>query len=528
MPGRLTEAFPGLWRRARVVARVLRRKRQSEQEQQQEQPEQEEQQQQNTTVPVTKKKVSLEDRKLCEADDVEPKIRVNTTIQVAQLREEMDLRNFEAYIIPINGEQDGYTMEAEDRLPFLTGFTGSSGVAVVTTTQQAFWTDGRYFLQAEDELDCQWLLMKSGQEGVPKVMEWLKEVVPAGGKVAADPKLVSAETWKTYNKELAASEISLVAEETNLVDLVWPAEVRPAYPEDPIFIHELDFAGKRWEDKVKEVREEMVKKGADLLIVTSPDEVAWLLNVRGNDVKTTPVFRGYVIVDRKGVELFIPQGKITPAVDLHLNVNQCNDQECVSITAYSAILNRLRALELNPEVKKVMLPKKWSYSDGASYAIYSAVPEDKRLVAVSPVLLMKARKNPTEVQGMKASHVRDAVAVISFLAFMETQTLPDVNKIVKSYTKLNVKMGSSTEEVNLNSMSWVPDMMLVPNIIFSASEHHIFYNFLHDVTMPLYEVGLDYRHGTGHGIGHFLSVHEGEDTAAARHLTACTRASVTL
>ncbi|KAG0728099.1 Xaa-Pro aminopeptidase 1 [Chionoecetes opilio] len=490
--------------------------------------------------------------------------------RVAQLREEMLIRNYTAYIVPINGEQDGYTMEAEKRLGFLTGYTGSAGMVVVTRGQQALWTDGRYFLQAEEELDCDWLLMKEGQEGVPEVMDWLKAVMAKGEKVAADPKLVASDTWKKYDKELRESGVSLVTEEINLVDLVWSAEERPPYPNDTIYIHELDFAGKRWEDKVKEVREDMVKQGADRLIVTSPDEVAWLLNLRGNDVTYTPVFRGYAIVDRKGVELFVPENKITPAVDLHLNVNQCSQQECVTITAYTAILNRLRALKLVNDVKKVMLARKWSYSDGASYAIYSAVPEDKRLVAVSPVLLMKARKNPTEVQGMKAAHVRDGVAVCAFLSFMEREVMAgNAWDEIEAATKLhNLRqdqrnfMGISFETIS----AFGPNGAVIHYRPRPESKLHITANSLYlvdsggqykdgttDVTRtlhygtptplqveaytrvlmgavdlatlvfpegtgdtdvdilarrPLYEVGLDYRHGTGHGIGHFLSIHE--------------------
>ncbi|XP_042885585.1 uncharacterized protein LOC122261838 isoform X2 [Penaeus japonicus] len=515
--------------------------------------------------------ITLEMRTNCKVGDPQPSVRVDTTDRVAKLRQQMTNYNVNAYLVPSDDEHlSEYVADADKRRQYISGFSGSAGTAIVTMDLQALWTDGRYFLQADDELDCNWILMKDGVDGVPKEEEWLARTLQPGARVGADPRLHGSDYWKEIAEKLAKSNIELVPIETNLVDLIWPSDVRPQYSKDPIFIHEIQFAGKKWEDKVSEVRAEMESDGADMLVLTSLDEVAWLLNVRGNDIPHNPVFRSYVIIGRSNVELFIPAGKITPAVDMHLNVNQCGEQECVIISEYTAILDRLRALELNTGVSKVMLGKKYSYSGGASYAVYSAVPERKRHVRVSPVLSMKARKSPEEIQGMKKAHVRDAVAVSEFLAFMERE-------IAAGNAWDEIEAATKLEELRREQDHFV-DMSFKTISAFGSNGAVIHYRpqpktakditadslYLVDsggqykdgttdvtrtmhygtptpfqieaytrvlkgaidlalLTFPegtsdtgvdiiarksLFDVGLNYRHGTGHGIGYFLNVHE--------------------
>ncbi|XP_069163625.1 uncharacterized protein [Procambarus clarkii] len=513
--------------------------------------------------------VNVGQRTLCSAHH-QSDVRVNTSTQVRMLRQEMVNHRLDAYIIPMSGEQDGYEADAERRLQYVSGFSGGSGEVVVTAEHQALWTDGRYFLQADSELDCDWLLMKEQLDGVPTITEWLREKLTSGAKVGADPRLIASDTWKNYAQELEKSGIELVAEETNLVDLIWPSRERAAFVDDPIYIHELHFAGKKWEDKVAEVRAEMEKQGADIFVITAPDEVAWLLNLRGSDDPNTPVFRSYVMIGRNNVEVFVPSGKITPAVDNHLNVNQCGEHECVTITEYSAILNRLRALKLNNGITKVMLGSKYSYSGGASYAIYSAVPEEKRFMTISPVLQMKARKNPVETLGMKKAHIRDAVAVCDFLAFMEreitsgnfTDEIRAADKLLELRSQQEHFVGLSFPTISAFGSNGAiihyrprqdTNLEITRESLYLVDSGGQYKDGTTDVTRtmhygeptpfqveaytrvlmgaidlaslvfpegtgdtdvdilarrPLYEVGLDYRHGTGHGIGHFLGVHE--------------------
>ncbi|KAK7068099.1 Xaa-Pro aminopeptidase 2 [Halocaridina rubra] len=400
--------------------------------------------------------------------------------------------------------------------------------------------------------------------------EWLIQNLSNGSVVGADPKLIGTDEWKKWDKKLSDANITLRAEETNLVDLVWPEGERPPHSTDPIFIHELQFAGKKWEKKVEEAREEMENKEADMMVLTALDEIAWLLNLRGNDIPNTPVFRSYVFIGRNSVELFIPKGKITPAVDNHLNVNQCGEEECVTISEYSTVLTRLQALQLDHGIRKVLLPSKYSYSGGVSYAIYSAVPEDKRLFVTSPVLFMKARKNEVEVQGMKRAHIKDAVALCDFLSFMEqeitdgnawnemeaAETLSEYREQQDHYVGLSFGTTSAfgpngavihykprnetnryitteslylldsggqykdgTTDVTRTMHYGTPTPFQVEaytrvlmgaidlaTLVFPESTGDKDVDIM--ARKHLYEVGLDYRHGTGHGIGMFLSVHE--------------------
>ncbi|XP_064108547.1 uncharacterized protein LOC135216931 isoform X1 [Macrobrachium nipponense] len=517
------------------------------------------------------REVTLHERSNCTSGEIQPRIRVDTSERVAALRQQMLLKGFDAYIVPSDDEhQSEYVSAHDERRKYITGFSGSAGTAVVTRERQALWTDGRYFLQADDQLDCNWLLMKQKNEGVPKMTEWITQNLVTGSKVGADPRLIGAETWKVYAEELAEADIELVALETNLIDLIWPAEERAPHSTSPLMVHELKFAGRRWEDKVADVRTEMEKHNADLLVLSALDEIAWLLNLRGDDIPFNPVFRSYVLIGKRSMDVYLPHGKITPAVDHHLKVNQCNGQECVRISDYLSVLDHLRALKLKNEVKKVMLPSKFSYSGGVSFAVYSAVPEDKRIMATSPVLLMKARKNRVESQGMKNAHIKDAVALCDFLSLLEMEVKDgkywdefsaaqkveefrsqqkdfvstsfatisafgsngavihyhpqrETNKQIDNTSLYLLDSGGQykdgTTDVTRTMHYGEPTPYQVETytrVLQGAIDlaSLVFPEGTGDTNIDimarrhLYEVGLDYRHGTGHGIGMFLNVHE--------------------
>lgn len=479
----------------------------------------------------------------------------------------MNKYNLTAYIIPSGDEhQSEYVAQADERRKYISGFSGSSGLAVVTLSEQALWTDGRYFLQAEDELDCAWILMKEGMEGVPTVVEWLKEL-PLGATVGADPRLMGAQTWHSYAEELEGLDINMLAVETNLVDVVWEEDGRPTYVPDAVFVHEIKFAGKSWQDKVADVRGEMSAAEVDMLVLTALDEVAWLLNLRGSDIPYNPVFRAYVAVSTTSVDLFLPENKTTEAVEEHLKVNECSQEQCVTIHDYASILDFLR----DSPAQKVMVPGPYSYSGGASFAVSSAVRESARVTATSPVLLMKARKNEVEIAGMKNAHVRDAVALCDFLRFLEEEItagertwteisaateLESLRAAQKHYVGLSfasISAYSSNGAVIHYEPTDATDRAIGTDSLFLLDSGGQYKDGTTDVTRTmhygepteeqieaytrvlaghvdlasvvfpegtadtrldvlarrhLYEVGLDYRHGTGHGIGMFLGVHE--------------------
>ncbi|CAL4085514.1 unnamed protein product [Meganyctiphanes norvegica] len=505
----------------------------------------------------------------------QPPNRVNTTQRVTNLREQMIAYGVQAYIIPTDdAHQSEYVAMADKRREYISGFSGSAGVAVVTETHQALWTDGRYFLQADDQLDCHWLLMRQGQPEVPSIVDWLKEQLEPGAAVGADPHLIGANAWLNYKNHLAESNITMEGVEDNLVDLVWDSDGRPSYSNDSIFIHELQFAGESWIDKISEVRLKMQPSNADYLILTALDEVAWVLNLRGNDVPFNPVFRGYVLIGKDSIELFAPLEKVPDDVKDHLNVNDCTNT-CVVLNEYENVLDKLKTISSDSTVHNIMVPGAFSYSQGVSFAIYDSVVAAKRDVHTSPVLLMKASKNPTEVQGMKYAHIKDAVALVEFLAFLEKEITSgneewtELKADEKQYefrALQNDFMGLSfgtisafgpngaiihyepTEETNtqistdnlylLDSGAQYKDgttdvtrtvhfgtptpmqieaytRVLMGVIDFSRVVFPAGTQVSNVDLIPrrsLYEVGLDYRHGTSHGIGMFLNVHEASST----------------
>lgn len=508
------------------------------------------------------KEVTLEDRPTCFPVDINPPTRVDTTERVIKLREEMEKSNLTGYIIPSDDEhQSEYVAEADERRKYISGFSGSAGTAVVTLDQQALWTDGRYFLQAENELDCHWILMKEGEENVPTILEWLGNL-SSGSLVGADSKLISASTWLSNAEALQPSGIEMVEVEPNLVDSIWDEDGRPPYVQDEIFVHDIIYAGKSWQDKVSEVREIMATEGAEMLILTALDEVAWLLNLRGSDIPYNPVFRSYVAVTTDEVNLFVPLNKTTEAVKQHLT----SAAETVNIQDYTSFIDYLNTTTAS----KVMIPDAYSYAGGASYAVYSKIQEDARMLVTSPVLLKKAQKNSIEIQGMKNAHVKDAVALCDFLNFMEKEITSGQNwteisaadKLAEYRAEQDGAMGLSFSTIS----GYGPNGAIIHYRPSNATDATISNTSLYlldsggqyldgttDVTrtlhygeatpymtetytrvlmghidlasavfpvgtvdtrvdilarQPLFEIGLDYNHGTGHGIGMFLGVHE--------------------
>ena len=206
----------------------------------------------------------------------------------------------QALVVPTaDAHGSEYIAPCDARREYLTKFTGSAGTAVVTLKEAALWTDGRYFLQAVAEMDpASWVLMKDRLPGTATIGEWLNEVLAAeggGARVGADPYTMSYEGWLRLERELAEGGNLLVATPANLVDAVWGSG-RPARPSEPVLPLDIAFTGRRWQEKVEEVRGEMRVKGASLLVLTALDDVAWLLNLRGADIEYNPVFFAYAIV----------------------------------------------------------------------------------------------------------------------------------------------------------------------------------------------------------------------------------------
>ncbi|KAF0307604.1 putative Xaa-Pro aminopeptidase P [Amphibalanus amphitrite] len=198
----------------------------------------------------------------------------------------------DAYIVPMDDEHQTEYIAPQDRfIKFISGFSGSAALVAVTAVRAALWTDGRYFLQAEDQLDCNWYLMKE-DTGAPELAEWLTGQLKPGARVGSDPKRMAALRWIKLSEKLKAESIDLVSVEINLIEHLW-TEGRAVARDEPITVHPLEFAGRRWQDKVADVRAAMkaassTNQQVTSLLVTQLDEVAWLFNLRGDDLPNVP------------------------------------------------------------------------------------------------------------------------------------------------------------------------------------------------------------------------------------------------
>jgi Xaa-Pro aminopeptidase len=223
--------------------------------------------------------------------------QADTTEKLQGLRIELADNNLFAYVIFSQDEhQSEYVQLYDERRAWITGFLGSAGTAVVTRNNAALWTDGRYWTQAEDELDCKnWFLMRSGQSGVPSITDWLLSQVnatPPYNLVGIATQFASSSWWSSVNSALNTRNASLVEVE-ELVDLIWVPPDRPSAPANPVFVHEIQYTGISWEEKVRIIAGLIQAKKANAYIVTALDEIAWLFSIRGSDIPYNPFFKVY-------------------------------------------------------------------------------------------------------------------------------------------------------------------------------------------------------------------------------------------
>lgn len=490
---------------------------------------------------------------------------------VEKLRETMKGLDVDAFIVPTDDPHlSEYPPECFARREFISGFTGSAGTAVITRDDALLWTDGRYFLQAEEELPEDWTLMKSGQPGVPTLQKWLADTFGGASpvRVAIDPFVHSATFAETLKKDLEAKGHTLVTLDSNPVDGVWDAQ--PERPSGEIRLHPLEYAGKSVSEKLAEVRTLMAEKGAEALAVGMLDEVAWLFNVRGADIAFNPVALAYGLVTAEGATLFISGAKVPEAARAAL------EAEGVAIEAYEGLIPALSAAV--EEGKKV-----WVDEARVNFACANVVPKASRASGVNPVTMLKAVKNAAELKGMRDAHERDAVALVRFMAWMhrtiadEGHALTEVEVdealtgrfraevdgflepsfptiagagpngaiihyradgpdcgIVGPGTVLLLDSGGQyldgttdcTRTMVFGDAGCVParvketfTRVLQGNIAVDAA---VFPEgtpgFVLDVLArrALWSAGQDYAHGTGHGVGAALNVHEGPQSISPR------------
>uniref|UniRef100_A0A8B9VM61 Xaa-Pro aminopeptidase 1 n=1 Tax=Anas zonorhyncha TaxID=75864 RepID=A0A8B9VM61_9AVES len=518
-----------------------------------------------------------------------PKI---TTELLKQLRQVMKSPKYvqepvQAYIVPSgDAHQSEYIAPCDCRRAFISGFDGSAGTAIITEQHAAMWTDGRYFLQAANQMDNNWTLMKMGLKDTPTQEDWLVSVLPEGSKVGVDPFIIPADQWKRMSKVLRSAGHDLVPIKENLIDTIWTD--CPQRPCKPLITLDLNYTGVSWRDKIVALRSKMAERKVLWFVVTALDEVAWLFNLRGSDVEYNPVFFAYAVIGMNTIRLFIDGDRMTdPAVREHLQLDSTLEPEFkIQVMPYGSILTELQAVgaSLSPK-EKVWL------SDKASYALTEAVPKAYQyLTPYTPICIAKAVKNASETEGMRRAHVKDAVALCELFNWLEKEakdffenTFPfilhrpkpeqvpkgTVTEITaadkaeefrsqqKDFVELSFATISSTgpngaiihykpvPETNrtlsvneiylLDSGAQYKDgttdvtrtmhfgtpsayekecftYVLKGHIAVSAAifpngtKGHLLDSFARSA---LWDCGLDYLHGTGHGVGSFLNVHEG-------------------
>lgn len=326
--------------------------------------------------------------------------------RLSRLRELMRREHLSAFIFPSTDPHNSeYVPQHWEGRKWISGFTGSAGTAVVTLTSAAVWTDSRYFLAAADELsDTEYQLMKERMPGTPTIAQWLgHELADAPTtEVGVDGSCLSAEEVETLVTELR--ENGGLTLRTNLDPLaeIWTS--RPPIPTNKVFVQQQRYAGVSAHDKLSALRSQLSLRHADGMLVCALDDIAWLLNLRGQDVHCTPVFVGYVLVSVDGATLFVDKAKLTPEVEQYLA------DEGVGVAPYTAVTEALRHYN---DYNLLLDPAE------VNYTLWRAAAQLRVVRAASPVPAMKAVKNEAEIEGFHHAMLRDGVALVRFLKWLK-------------------------------------------------------------------------------------------------------------
>ncbi|NXK53231.1 XPP2 aminopeptidase, partial [Chauna torquata] len=367
-----------------------------------------------------------------------PPTATNTTARLTALRDTMRAHGVHAYIVPsTDAHMSEYIAERDSRLGWLTGFTGSAGTGVVTQDRAALWTDSRYWTQAERQLDCNWELQRT--TWIKSIGLWILEAVPTGGNISLDPFLFSIDTWNSYSQALQGSGRTLLPMETNLVDQAW-GDQRPPPASSEIYSLPAEFTGSSWQEKVVGIRQQMEEhtQSPTAVLLSGLEETAWLFNLRGDDIPYNPVFYAYTLLTSTNISLFVDEARLTAEARQSLQ-SSCPGPLCVELQEYSQARAHLhRYAQGNVTV--------WLGTEYTTYGLYGVIPQVRLLGlgaggaggrdppsspsqeklledSYSPVMLAKAVKNAKEQDLLRAAHVRDAVAVIQYLLWLE-KTVP--------------------------------------------------------------------------------------------------------
>lgn len=472
------------------------------------------------------------------------------------LREELLKRNLDGFVVPLTDEHASeYVASYAQRLAWITGFTGSAGFAVVMAGKAAIFVDGRYTIQVNKQVDPK-LFEICGVPGTSP-LKWLEKNLTGGQKIGYDPFLHTIGWVKEARTKLAINDAELVLTQGNPIDAVW--DDQPGEPNTPVHPHDVKYAGLSHQEKRGQIAAAIRETGAEAAIITQLDSIAWLFNIRSNDVLHTPVSLAYTVLDADGkATLYIDDVKVNAALKAHLG----NE---VGIAPKSDFLEGVKAL--GKAGKKVLADP-----NTASSAIFDTLKESgaRIIKAADPCALPKARKNQVELNGTRATHIRDGAAVANFLHWISLEAPKGRLDEMTARDKLLAfrKVNGDLLDLSFDTISAFgpngaichykltkeSNLPIKPGSLYLVDSGGQYLDGTTDITRtvpigevgdeekdrftrvlkghialatakfpkgttgpeldsfarrPLWEVGLDYDHGTGHGVGCFLAVHEG-------------------
>lgn len=474
---------------------------------------------------------------------------MNTNEKLTALRFEMQKRQIDAYFIPTaDYHESEYVGPHFKARAFMSGFTGSQGTLVVTLNESALWVDGRYFIQAEHQIEgSEITLMKMGTPNTPTIVEYLAQKLVPNAMLGFDGKVVNT----AFMKQLQPLQLQYAMEE-DLVDLIWSE--REALPCSKGWNVPLEVCGKSVAEKVALVREQLALHDCDAHLITSLDDIAYLLNLRGNDIPHFPVLLAYVLMLKDETILYMNEASLDEDVKASLQANG------ITIAPYNQIYE---------DIKHVSYQKLWFDETVVNYALGSQIPTEKAYNAFNPTQLMKACKNEAELNSTRQAHIQDGAAMVKFLYWLKNNvasgTLNEVNiadflankryelgaydlsfDTIAAYldhgammhysaTKESaytlkeegfllvdsggqypngttditrtIVLGPISDKMKLHFTTALKSHIRLSKAIFLEGCSGMNLDIL--ARGPLWDLGLDYRCGTGHGVGHLLNVHEG-------------------
>lgn len=476
--------------------------------------------------------------------------------RIENIRDLMKEKNIYAYIVPSSDyHQSEYVGDYFKSREFMSGFTGSSGTLIISMDEAGLWTDGRYFIQAENELkDSGIKLFKMGEEGVPTIEEYLLEKLPKNSTLGFDGRVMSVKEGQSLANKLAFKGIN-IEYKYDLVNDIW--KDRCSLPTEKAFLLGTEYSGESFSDKLSRIRAVMKEKKATTHILASLDDIAWLFNIRGRDVKSNPVVLSYAVISIDSVYLFIDKNKIGEDIRAELS------KENVQIKGYEEVYEFIKNID-EDEVVLIDTSK-------VNYAIYNNIPSNvQKIEERNPSILFKSIKNEIELKNIRNSHIKDGVAFTKFMYWLKnnigkieiteisaTQKLEEFRReqdkfiepsfsTIAAYKDHAAMMHySATEESNYKleprdlflvdsggqyfdgttditrtiALGPIPENVrkdftnVVRGMIRLSKAKFLYgcrgYNLDILARGPLWEEGIDYKCGTGHGIGFVLNVHEG-------------------